>query len=209
MQILENNAIVPIENLEVALKQWIFGLSWQRTSVGKQNFLDKLQKKNRWIDLDLSCLLYDEFANPLERIWFKNIRDNAEAIYYYSDNLQGVNVNVENTFNPHIELEKIDIFFDKIAKKVQFITLILSSFDGHSLSKVTNGFCHLSDDESNIITQFDLTHLPIECTAFWVATLSRNHENVWNICLNKQPLQSYHLPEFEQEIQKYLIKSLN
>lgn len=206
---------VPIDTLAdtlgVATSQWQFCLSWQPTAVPKSGWLNKLRSQTHLIDLDLSCILYDVDGKVLERVWFKNVRDNSEAVRHRGDSLDGrsykdtedknldKNQNITTLPDLHIDQEKIEISLRKIPAKVHFLAFVVSSFYGQSLSRAVDGRCHLSDDEGNLISDISFAKLPRDCNALWFATLSRSF-NSWFLTNNQQALSSPKLAQFEQEI---------
>lgn len=194
-----------IEDLDVSLKQWTFELSWRRTTVTKAGIFNKLIGKKQLIDLDLSCLMFDNNGQILERVWFKNVRDNAESIRHRGDSLDGTDRGDNLTFDNRLDQEKIDIYLQKIPQQVHFVAFVLSSFHGQTFSAIAEGYCHLSDDEGNVITQLNLPKLPKKCNAIWVASLVRE-VNTWQFTANQQLLNYYCLAQFEQQIVQFLQK---
>lgn len=194
-----------VEDLSVSLQQWTFGLNWRQPTHQKLKTLDKLLGKNQPMDLDLSCLLFDTQGQILERVWFKNVRDTAESIRHRGDSLVGTLMGEKLTFDSRFDLEKIDIFLEKIPESVHFIAFVLSSFYGQPLATAVDGYCHISDDEGNVITQIGFSKLPQKCPALWVATLSRELET-WQYTANQLSLDKPALAEFEQQIGQVLQK---
>ena len=80
---------VLIDELAVSLKQWQFSLHWQQTRVPKSGLINRLKKRTQLMDLDLSCLLCNRYGEVVERVWFKNVRDQAESVRYQGDELLG------------------------------------------------------------------------------------------------------------------------
>lgn len=210
-------ASVFLEDLEVALTRWTLGLSWQCTPAKKPTFMDKLQKKTTFIDLDLSCLLFNEKGEVLERVWFKNMRDNAESIRHRGDSLTGMGDSRtdKNPYSPvdyRHEQEQIDIYLPKLPQKVKFIAFVVSSYYGQNFNELPQASCHLSDDEGNLILQQPLNTLADGYKAIWLATLSRELDNslgkndlkLWQFTANKQPLAHHKFADFEKEIGQHL-----
>lgn len=206
-----------LEDLGVALARWTLGLSWQCTPAKKPTFMDKLQKKTTFIDLDLSCVLFNAKGEVLERVWFKNVRDTAESIRHRGDSLTGMGDSrtKQNPYAPvdyRHEQEQIDVYLPKLPSNVQFIAFVVSSFYGQSFNALPEASCHLSDDEGNLILQQPLHTLPDGYKAIWLATLSReltstipaNDLKLWQFTANKQPLAHYKFAEFEKEISQHL-----
>ena len=206
-----------LEDLNVALARWTLGLSWQCTPAKKTTLVDKLLKKPTFIDLDLSCVMYDGKGEVLERVWFKNVRDNAESIRHRGDSLTGMG-DARTQKNPYApvdyrhEQEQLDIYLPKLPKTVKFIAFVVSSFYGQAFNELPEASCHLSDDEGNLILQQPLHTLPDGYRALWLATLSHELESesddndlaLWQFTANKQPLAHYKFADFEKEISQHL-----
>lgn len=202
---------VAVESLDVSLKQWQFSVHWQKTKVLKSGLINRLKKREQSMDLDLSCLLCNRYGEVVERVWFKNVRDQAEAIRYQGDELIGdrvLHTKQSNDEPEHIaeKRESIALFLARIPPHIYQVALVLSSYTGHELKQVQQGECLLSDDEGNIILKLNLPKLQAEVPAIWVATISRS-ANSWRLVEQVQGLKSYQQADFEKEISEQLIRN--
>lgn len=193
-----------LEELNISLKKWQFKLTWQTTKAQKAGIWHKIKKHQQTLDLDLSCLLYDDKAEIVERVWFKNVRDTAESIRYGGDELTGNKI-VEN-HEKKIEQnhENITIFLPKIPQNITQVVFVLSSYTGHDLNLAQQGECSLIDDEGNDILNIKLSRLQDNAPAIWIATLTR-HMNQWYFKEKLKILENYQQDHFEVAISKQLI----
>lgn len=207
-----------IEHMSVTLKQWSFSLNWQRTSVPKPGFLNKLKNKKQIMDLDLACLLCNRYGEVIEQVWFKNVRDQAESVRHRGDELIGSMptppANIETSTNnttgststdTNLEQETIAVYLPRLPPHIFHVAFVLSSYYGDAIARVPEGSCTISDDEGTIITQVSLSHLPKDCSAMWVATLTRAADS-WRFNANQQPLKHHKLPDFIPEISQHLLR---
>nr|WP_315042272.1 TerD family protein [uncultured Moraxella sp.] len=206
---------VLIDELAVSLKQWQFSLHWQQTRVPKSGLINRLKKRTQLMDLDLSCLLCNRYGEVVERVWFKNVRDQAESVRYQGDELLGdralhvqkknmlEKTDVEQKIEP--KYENINLYLSNIPPHIYQIMLVISSYTGDDLNLVAQGECHLSDDEGNVISQISLPKLPENVPAVWLATLTRS-ANSWSLVKNKQHLKKHQQFEFEKEISSQIIR---
>ncbi|MFW2177039.1 MULTISPECIES: TerD family protein [unclassified Moraxella] len=210
-----------IEQMDVALKQWLFSVNWQRTDVPKAGLLNKFKGKTQLLDLELACLLCNRYGEVIERVWFKNVRDRSEAIRHHGDELLGSKPPTPNNVDPTIpsdmamyaessdsemNQESIAIYLPKISNEIYHLVWVLSSYDGHPLNMAQAGHCKMSDDEGNVISDLHLAQLPSDCKAVWVATLTRARES-WRYIDEKKPLTQYKLADIETQIMTELTRT--
>lgn len=198
----ENYGIL-LENLNISLDKWYVRLHWQKTKAQKSGFWHKLKKHQTTLDLDLSCLLYNNLGEIIERVWFKNVRDKSEAIRYQGDELIGDRTLKNNEEKIEPKYENIAISLPNIPLHITQIVFVLSSYTGHDLNLVTQGNCSIIDDEGNDILNLNLTKINDNTPAIWLATLTR-HNHQWYFKEELKELISYRQIDFEVEISKQL-----
>lgn len=220
----ENNKPQPIhiDDMDVATKQWILTLNWHRTEVVKHGIWQKIKKNKQILDLDLSCLLYDQHGKVVERVWFKNVRDQAESIRHQGDELLGAKLlDVDNpdnqlypkntifsdTYDHQMNQERILLYLSRIPAHINHVVMVLSSYSGHGLSLAEQGHCQLMDDEGNVIFDVYVANLPNDCSALWLATLIRSSDS-WQFQQKNQPLTHHQLQTFEKQIATEISQSL-
>ncbi|ABD13168.1 MULTISPECIES: TerD family protein [Frankia] len=113
------------------------GLGWDPAQHGKS------------IDLDASCILFDERGKDVDKVWFMSKKGARGAVRHSGDNLTG-----------HGEGDDETILVDLGALPGNVVTLIftVNSFQGQTFVEVRNAYCRLYDDlTGQELVRFDLS----------------------------------------------------
>ncbi|WP_462188982.1 TerD family protein [Frankia sp. CcWB2] len=113
------------------------GLGWDPAQHGKS------------IDLDASCILFDERGKDVDKVWFMSKKGARGAVRHSGDNLTG-----------HGEGDDETIMVDLGALPGNVVTLIftVNSFQGQTFVEVRNAYCRLYDDlTGQELVRFDLS----------------------------------------------------
>ncbi|AWU95283.1 TerD family protein [Azospirillum ramasamyi] len=89
------------------------------------------------IDLDASCLVFDERGELVDEIWFRQLKGMHGAIVHTGDNLTGDGDGDD-------EVIKVDL--SKLPASVKSLVFTVNSFRGQTFDKVANASCRLVDD---------------------------------------------------------------
>jgi tellurium resistance protein TerZ len=89
------------------------------------------------IDLDASCLVFDERGELVDEIWFRQLKGMNGAIVHMGDNLTGAGDGDD-------EVIKVDL--SKLPASVKSLVFTVNSFRGQTFDKVANASCRLVDD---------------------------------------------------------------
>ncbi len=103
----------------------------------------------RTIDLDASCILYDDRGKDVDKVWFMSKKGARGAVRHSGDNLTGQGEGDDET-----------IFVDLAALPPNVRTLVftVNSFQGQAFTEVRNAFCRLLDEVSGAeLVRFDLS----------------------------------------------------
>ena len=119
-----------------ALSSIVMGLGW-----------DAVQKKGLFglgggghIDLDASCLLFDENKQLLDQVWFRQLKSRDGSIVHTGDNLTGEGEGDD---------EQIIVKLNQVPEAVKSLVFTVNSFTGQDFSKVANAFCRLINQANN------------------------------------------------------------
>lgn len=184
----------------------LYALRFVQTPSNKSSLLSLIKPKSNskpvYMDLDLACILYDKALIPVDVIWFKNLRDKADAIHHHSDELIGMK---ELTRSPFVNedsknIERIDFRLNQVASEVQSIALVVSCFQGDALNSVQSGEVYLRDDDEQTLIYLDLTSLSSECDCLWLAQLERGQAG-WRLLEKQQPVKAKHKKQVVQRNQ--------
>lgn len=214
---------IALPDMGVVLKQWFLTLQWHRTRIPKKGLYHTLKKNTEWADLDLSCLLCNRYGEVIERVWYKNVRDQAESIRHQGDEFLGKKPidpskipnqadvsestpRLDNPDDPKTNQESLIIYLNKIPQPIFHVVLLVSCYQGFSLNKVQNAQCQLSDDEGNLISELNFAKLPSTTKALWFASLTRTADN-WHYNTEHQPLTTHDLNAIEKEIGNKLVRT--
>jgi tellurium resistance protein TerZ len=114
-----------------ALTTVIMGLGWD--VVQKKGFLG-FGGGSADIDLDASCIMFDENGNPLDAIWFQQLRSKDGSIQHTGDNLTGAGEGDD---------EQIIVDLSRVPANVKSLMFVVNSFTGQNFSQVQNAFCRI------------------------------------------------------------------
>ncbi len=106
-------------------------------------------QRGRTIDLDASCILFDERGKDVDKVWFMSKKGARGAVRHSGDNLTGQGDGDDET-----------IAVDLSALPPTVVTLIftVNSFQGQPFTEVRNAYCRLYDDlTGQELVRFDLS----------------------------------------------------
>ncbi|MCK9924019.1 TerD family protein [Frankia sp. AgPm24] len=106
-------------------------------------------QRGRSIDLDASCILFDERGKDVDKVWFMSKKGARGAVRHSGDNLTGKGDGDDET-----------IIVDLAALPPSVTTLIftVNSFQGQPFTEVRNAYCRLYNDlTGQELVRFDLS----------------------------------------------------
>ncbi len=123
------------------------------------------------IDLDASCILFDDNKQVLDVVYFGQLRSKDGSIVHSGDNLTGEGDGDD---------EQITVSLPQLAANVKSLVFTVSSFRGQTFEKVENAFCRLVDQSSRQeIAKYSLSTQGAH-TALIIAKIYR-HNNEWKM----------------------------
>ncbi|OTG92780.1 TerD family protein [Acinetobacter sp. ANC 3832] len=123
------------------------------------------------IDLDASAIVFDENNQPLDAIWFGQLRSKDGSIWHSGDNRTGAGDGDDEVI--HVDLTQVP-------SNVKSIVFTISSFRGQTFEKVENSFCRLVDSTTNTeIAKYNLSAKG-NYTALIIAKVYR-HNGAWKM----------------------------
>lgn len=123
------------------------------------------------IDLDASCLMFDEQNQPLDAIWFAQLMSKDGSIRHSGDNRTGAGDGDD---------ESITVDLGRVPSNAKTLMFTVNSFQGQSFEKVENAYCRLINAQNNQeVAKFNLSCQGIH-TALIVAKLYR-HNGEWKM----------------------------
>lgn len=113
------------------------GLGWDSAAPVKRGFFGT--KKAAEIDLDASAIFFDAQGQPLDKIWFKQLKSLDNSAQHTGDNLTGAGDGDDET---------ILVDLSAVSPAVAQIVFVISSYSGQTFDQVENAFCRLVDDST-------------------------------------------------------------
>lgn len=129
-----------------ALSSVIMGLGWDMAGTqqsGGGGFLGKIfggGSSQNSIDLDASCLMFDENKNLLDVVWFGQLQSKDGSIKHTGDNRTGAGDGDD---------EQIVVNLSKVPANVKSLVFTVNSFTGQNFSQVDNAFCRIVNAQNN------------------------------------------------------------
>ncbi|KAA5605862.1 TerD family protein [Roseospira marina] len=147
-----------------SLTSIFMGVGWD---VAKGGFF----RRSKDIDLDASCLVFDDAGGKVDEIWFRQLKGMGGAILHTGDNLTGAGDGDDETI-------KVDL--SKLPASVKSLVFTVNSFRGQTFDKVENAYCRVVDDVTGTeLAKFSLSESGPH-TGMVMAKIYR-HNGEWKI----------------------------
>jgi tellurium resistance protein TerZ len=123
------------------------------------------------IDLDASCVLFDEQKKIVDTVWFRQLKSKDGSIVHTGDNRTGAGDGDD---------EQIIVDLNKVPANVKSLVFTVNSFTNQTFDQVENAYCRLVDSSNNKeIARFTLSAQGSH-TAQIMAKVYR-HEGEWKM----------------------------
>lgn len=148
------------------LSKIVMGLGWDAKKSG--GFFGGGQAS---IDLDASCVLFDETRQIKDAVWFAQLRSKDGSIVHTGDNRTG---------DGDGDDEQIIVDLTRVPAEMKSLVFVVNSFTGQSFADIQNAFCRVLDGSSNK----ELARYELSCngshTAMVMAKVYR-HNGEWKM----------------------------
>jgi tellurium resistance protein TerZ len=132
----------------VKLTKIIMGLGWD--AVKTKGFLG-FGSKSVDIDLDASCILFDENGNQFDAVWFRQLQSKDGSIVHTGDNRTG---------DGDGDDEQIIVDLTRVPANVKSLVFTVNSFTGQNFSQIENATCRIVNSSNNQeVARFNLSTL--------------------------------------------------
>lgn len=122
-----------------SLTQVTMGLGWD--PVKKGGLLGGLfGSSGGSIDLDASCVMFDEARKVVDMVWFRQLKSKDGSILHTGDNLTGEGEGDD---------EQIIVNLDKIPANIKSLVFTVNSFTGQTFDSVESAYCRMVDSKNN------------------------------------------------------------
>lgn len=124
------------------------GLGWD--AVQSKGFFG-FGRSPQEIDLDASCIMFDEKGNPVDTVWFRQLKSKDGSVVHTGDNRTG---------DGDGDDEQIIVDLTKVPSSVKSLIFTVNSFTGQNFSQVENATCRIVNARDNSeVARFNLTTL--------------------------------------------------
>ncbi len=129
-----------------SLNHVAMGLGWD--AVKSKGFLG-FGAKSADVDLDASCVLFDDANRPLDVVWFRQLKSRDGSVQHTGDNRTGAGDGDD---------EQINVTLGQVPEHVKSIVFTVNSFTGQSFSQVENAYCRLLNaNNGKEVARFNLS----------------------------------------------------
>ncbi|MBV7537836.1 TerD family protein [Duganella sp. sic0402] len=116
-----------------ALGRVTMGLGWD--AIKSKGFLG-FGAKTESVDLDASCVLFDEAHRPVDVIFFRQLKSKDGSVVHTGDNRTGAGDGDD---------EQINVDLNAVPANIKSLVFTVNSFTGQTFSQVENAYCRLLD----------------------------------------------------------------
>lgn len=129
-----------------ALTRIVMGLGWDAI---KKKGLFGFGAKTESVDLDASCVMFDEAGRPVDTIWFRQLKSRDGSIVHTGDNRTGAGDGDD---------EQIEVNLSAVPASVKSLIFTVNSFTGQSFAQVENAYCRIVNAaDQKEVARYDLS----------------------------------------------------
>lgn len=137
---------------KASLSQVIMGVGWDMAQPKSGGFLSAMFRGNNApesIDLDASCILFDDQNQPVDVVFFGQLSSKDGSIRHTGDNRTGEGDGDD---------EQIIVDLERIPASIKTLVFTVSSFRGQTFDQVSNAFCRIVNSaDSKEIAKYTLS----------------------------------------------------
>jgi len=158
-----------------SLTKIVMGLGWgMKKTVSKGLFGIGGGEKKVAVDLDASCLLFDNTGKLIDQVWYSQLRSQCGSVTHSGDDRSGGG-------SDNVENERITVDLPRLPSAVQTLVFTVNSFSGEDFTGIPSAFCRVLDAAANSeIARFDLSLEGGDYTGLIMTRLYR-HDGDWRM----------------------------
>jgi tellurium resistance protein TerZ len=123
------------------LSQVVMGLGWDAKKAPVSMLKGMFGGgKTQSIDLDASCVLFNDQNKVVDTIYFGQLKSKDGSIVHTGDNRSGAGDGDD---------EQIKVDLDKVPDNVKSLVFTVNSFSGQTFDEVENAYCRIVDSSNN------------------------------------------------------------
>lgn len=100
------------------------------------------------IDLDASCVVFDQNQQLLDVVWFRKLISTDTAIHHSGDNRTGDGDGDDETIRVNLR---------KLRSDAAHLVFVVNNFTGQTFDKVRNAYCCIRNDDREEIARYTLS----------------------------------------------------
>ncbi len=151
-----------------SLTKIVMGLGWDPI---KKKGLFGFGSSQVEVDLDASCVMFDEKKSVVDTVWFRQLTSRDGSIHHTGDNRTG---------DGDGDDEQILVNLAQVPANVSAVVFVVSSFTGQDFSQIDNATCRILNGQN----QQEVARYNLSCqgshTAQIMAKIYR-HSNEWKM----------------------------
>ena len=153
-----------------SLSRVVMGLGWDVAKRG--GFLGGLFGGGDSIDLDASCVMFDEAGRAVDTNYYAQLQSRDGSVIHTGDNLTGEGEGDD---------EQIKVDLSRVPPNVKTLVFVVNSFTGQDFGRIENAFCRLVDETTGAeIARYNLSGGGSH-TAQVMAKVYRGSEGGWDM----------------------------
>ncbi len=150
------------------LTKIVMGLGWDPI---KKKGLFGFGSSSVEVDLDASCVMFDETKNVVDTVWFRQLTSKDGSVHHTGDNRTG---------DGDGDDEQILVNLAQVPAKVSAMVFVVNSFTGQNFSQISNATCRILNGQN----QQEVASYNLSCqgthTAQIMAKIYR-HNSEWKM----------------------------
>ncbi len=131
---LTKGANISLAKEAPGLSKVVLGLGWGKKR--KRGFFGGLKEVK--VDLDASCLLFDDQKRLLDQVWYRQLRSREGSVIHSGDDLTGGG-------EAGIPNEEILVQLNSVPSNVKTLVFTVNSFSSDSFDGIPDAFCLLKN----------------------------------------------------------------
>ncbi|MFA9216600.1 MAG: TerD family protein [Sphingomonadaceae bacterium] len=122
------------------------GLGWDAIKSGG---IFGFGARSEAVDLDASCVMFDDSNRPVDVIWFRQLQSKDGSVVHTGDNRTGAGDGDD---------EQVNVDLNRIPPGVKSLVFTVNSFTGQTFAQVQNAYCRLLDaSNGKEVARFNLS----------------------------------------------------
>jgi tellurium resistance protein TerZ len=129
-----------------SLTKVTMGLGWD--AIQKKGLFG-FGSKTETVDLDASCVVFDEANRSVDVVWFRQLKSKDGSIVHTGDNRTGAGDGDD---------EQIIVDLSRVPPNVKSLVFTVNSFTGQNFSQVQNAYCRIINaTNQQEVARYDLS----------------------------------------------------